>query len=139
MTKEKLKYDDKDIELKKFEYSMAHSMFRHYEVLEWQIGSILISGTLIFTGLALSKDSIDYISGNSITGWCTIIGIPLLSLIILFVWRLWLNTTAFKENLSSEVMDRIKLQLGMYNSLRLVEPYLKEYIKKEKKMDKYTY
>lgn len=47
------------MELKKFEYKMAQDMLKHYDTLNWQIGSILIAGVLLLTGLAINKEVIE--------------------------------------------------------------------------------
>jgi hypothetical protein len=105
----------------RFEYEMAQGMLTHYDNLNWQIGSILIAGVLVFTGLVINKDLFDVMGQHRALGVVLAVGIPLLSYTVLGIWRLWFQRHMHLYNLRNETLQRIELKLGMYHFLRVVE------------------
>lgn len=110
-----------EFEKKKFEYQMAQEMLRHYDALNWQIGSIFIAAVLILTGFAVNKDIIDLAKKSHGLRWTLIIGIPLISWFVLFTWLLWFRRHRSLYNFRNEVLHRLEMQLGMYHFLRIAE------------------
>lgn len=110
-----------EFEAKKLEYMAAQEMLRHYDSLNWQIGSILIAATIVLTGLVLSKDGIDLIQAKGQGSWGTVFGIPLFSLLILASWLLWFRRHRDLYNFRNETLHRLELDLGLYHYLRVVE------------------
>jgi len=113
--------DAQEFEKKKFEYQMAQEMLRHYDALNWQIGSILIAAVLILTGFAVNKDIIDLAKKSPGLHWTLNLGIPFISLFVLFTWLLWFRWHRMLYNFRNEVIHRIEMQLGMYHFLRVAE------------------
>lgn len=113
--------DTQEFEKKKFEYQMAQEMLRHYDVMNWQIGSILIAAVLIFTGFAVNKDIIELAKKSCELRWILNLGIPLLSFFVLFTWLLWFRRHRSLYNFRNEVLHRLEMQLGMYHFLLVAE------------------
>ncbi len=106
---------------KQFEYRMAQEMLRHYDVLNWYIGSVFIAAILIFTGFVVNKDLIKLAEQSSQLRWTVCLGIPLFSLFILFTWLLWFRRHRALYNLRNEVLHRLEIQMGLYHFLRVTE------------------
>ena len=104
-------------ETKKLEYQMAQEMLRHYDSLNWQIGSILVAASLVVTGLALNKDLLILARSSTSLRWSLTIGVPLLSLFVLGIWLLWFRRHRALYNLRNEVLHRLEMQLNMYHHL----------------------
>ena len=112
-----------EINIKTVEYQMAQEMLRHYDSLNWQIGSILIAAVLVLTGFTLNKDIIVLAQTSTNIRFTITIGIPTFSLFILGIWLLWFRRHRNMYNFRNEVMQRIEFQLGMYHHLLNVEKY----------------
>lgn len=113
--------DTQEFETKKLEYQMAQEMLRHYDALNWQIGSIFIAAVLILTGFAVNKDIIDLAKKSQGFRWTWTIGIPFLSWFVLYTWFLWFRRHRSLYNVRNEVLHRLEMQLGMYHFLRIAE------------------
>ena len=111
--------DTQEFEKKKFEYQMAQEMLRHYDALNWQIGSILIAGVVVLTGFVINKDIIELAKKSFEVRWMLNLGIPFLSLFVLGNWLLWFRRHRFLYNFRNEVLHRLEIQLGMYHFLRV--------------------
>ncbi|MDX6444984.1 MAG: hypothetical protein QOH71_2058 [Blastocatellia bacterium] len=105
----------------KFEYEMAQDMLKHYDTLNWQIGSVLIAGVLIFTGLVINKDIIELMRSHSNVGKAIGFGVPALSLLILAIWLMWFRRHRDLYNCRNEVLHRIESREHMYHYLLVVE------------------
>jgi hypothetical protein len=112
---------NQEFEAKKLEYQMAQEMLRHYDALNWQIGSILIAAVVILSGFAINKDVIELAKRGPGVRWMLILSLPSLSLFVLGVWLLWFRRHRFLYNLRNEVLHRLESQLGMYHHLRVAE------------------
>lgn len=120
---------DNNIEIKKLEYQMAQDMLKHYDSLNWKIGSILIAGVLMFDGImfkALTENAEQYVF---ITLSTTAMSAPLL-----IIWYLWFRRHRFLYNLRNETMHRLELELGMYHHLRVLSSYKGIGEEKQKKL-----
>jgi hypothetical protein len=106
------------LEVRKLEYTAAQEMLKHYDTLNWQIGSILIAGVLVMTGLVVNKDTIELMQASPYAAWAIMAGIPCTSLLILGSWWLWFRRHRDLYNLRNEVFHRIELKLGMFHYLR---------------------
>jgi hypothetical protein len=95
-------------------------MLRHYDSLNWQIGSILIAGTVVLTGLVFNKDTIQLLYQKF---WATIAGLLVANAIcyfVLIIWLLWFRRHRDYYNLRNEVLHRIELRRGMFHHLAVV-------------------
>jgi hypothetical protein len=108
-------------ELKKFEYEMAQDMLKHYDTLNWQIGSILIAGVLLLTGLAINKEVIELMRRSLSVGIPIAFGIPILSFVILRTWLAWFSRHRQLYNFRNEVIQSIEVQLGMFHYLKVAQ------------------
>ena len=113
--------EDNDFEKKKLEYNAAQEMLRHYDSLNWQIGSILIAATILLTGLVLRKEVIDLMQGNDLLSWLVVLGIPGFSLFILVIWLLWFRRHRELYNFRNETLHRLEVSLGLFHHLRVIE------------------
>ena len=109
---------------KLFEYQAAQEMLRHYDSINWQIGSILIAATLVLTGLTFQKDVIVIIRGCDIASWIIVISVPILSLSVFAIWVLWFRRHRDLYNFRNETLHRLELELGFYHYLRVIETAL---------------
>ena len=116
--------DQQTFETKKLEYQMAQEMLRHYDILNWHIGSILIAAVIILTGLVVRKEIIDLARESRQIGVVIMLGTPLFSFFVLRVWLLWFRRHRDLYNFRNEVLYRLEAQLGMYHFLRVVEANL---------------
>lgn len=107
--------DKKDIQ--RFEYAQAQDMLKHYDALNWQVGSILIAGLAALTGFVVNQQAeVDLLKQ------CIVIyGVPFFSLVLLCFWGLWYQRHRFMYNLRNEVLHRLELELGMYHFLKVVD------------------
>jgi hypothetical protein len=110
-----------EFEKKKLEYVAAQEMLRHYDSLNWQIGSILIAGVIVLTGLVVNKDIVVTMQQSHMTAWTLILSIPVFSAFVLITWWLWFRRHRDLYNLRNEVLHRLERELGMYHFLRVVE------------------
>lgn len=110
-----------EFETKKFEYRMAQQMLRHYDTLNWLIGTILIAAVLMLTGLVTDGNLIGLAKQNGNIRCAVSAGIPALSLFVLGTWLLWFRRHRALYNFRNEVIHRLELQLGMYHYLRVAE------------------
>lgn len=110
-----------DLEIKKLEYSAAQEMIRHYDSLNWQIGSILIAATIVLTGLVLRQEVIRIIQSNLTLSWLLVFGIPFFSLFILIAWLLWFRRHRDLYNFRNETLHRLEIELGLFHYLRVIE------------------
>lgn len=113
--------DTQTFETKRLEYQMAQEMLRHYDSLNWQIGSILVAAAIVLTGLALNKDTIELAYGSLALRLSISAGIPLMSLFVLVIWLLWFRRHRALYNFRNEVLHRLEEQLGMYHFLLVAE------------------
>lgn len=111
-----------EIKIKLFEYRMAQEMVRHYDSLNWYIGSILIGSLIVITGIAINSMGVASIGDSH---HFSILSIPFLSLFVLGVWLLWFRRHRNLYNYRNEVLHRIEFELGMYHHLLVVESDLK--------------
>ena len=114
-------FDKDDWEVRKFEYEMAQDMLKHYDTLNWQIGSLLIAGVLVLTGIVVNKDIIEFMGSNRSAGLIIVFGIPLFSIIILGLWLLWFLRHRQLYNYRNETLHRIELKYRMYHFLMVAE------------------
>jgi len=110
---------DLDWERDKFEYQMAQEMLRHYDSLNWQIGSILIAGTLVLTGLIFNKDTVRLLYERFWPTVASLLTANLVSYLVLLIWLLWFRRHRAYYNLRNEVFHRIELGRGMYHHLAI--------------------
>lgn len=101
--------------MKLAEYAAAQEMVRHYDTLNWQIGSILIGANAVLFGVVAGiLGRIDWPGGflvaTAVAGF---------SAFLLLAWRLWYKRHRALYNFRHETMHRIELQLGMYHHLRV--------------------
>ncbi len=108
---------DLDWERDKFEYQMAQEMLRHYDSLNWQIGSILIAGTLVLTGLIFNRDTVRLLYERFWPTLATLIIANLVSYLVLGTWLLWFHRHRDYYNFRNEVFHRIEFRRGMYHHL----------------------
>jgi hypothetical protein len=114
----------RDLEVKKLEYSAAQDMLKHYDTLNWQIGSILIAGVVVLTGLVVNKDTAELMRCSREVARVLTSGIPGMSLMIMGAWCLWFHRHRDLYNFRNETLHRIEAQLGMYHFLRVAEANL---------------
>jgi hypothetical protein len=103
-----------------FEYERAQEMLIHSDSLIWQIGSILIAGTLVLTGLALNKDTLELL-GKGWRSLLAVIGVPTISFLTLKIWLLWARRHRSFYNFREQVLQRIEFELQFYHFLRVLE------------------
>lgn len=58
-----------ELEIKKLEYTAAQDMLKHYDTLNWQIGSVLIAGVVVLTGLIVDTDTIHLMRRTPSIAW----------------------------------------------------------------------
>lgn len=113
---------DRDVQLA--EYQAAQDMLKHYDALNWQIGSVLIGANAILLGLIASSDIVQLFEGGF---WTFALGVAFatavagFSRLLLRAWLTWFDRHAGFYNLRNETLQRLELQLGMYHFLRVVE------------------
>jgi hypothetical protein len=117
---------DNDFEKKKAEYNAAQEMLRHYDTLNWQIGSILIGAITVFTGLVLQDKVIELVKESGVGSWFLVLGIPAFSFFVLLIWFLWFRRHRDLYNFRNETIHRLELDLHMYHYLRVIETVLTE-------------
>lgn len=111
---------DLNWERDKLEYQMAQEMLRHYDSLNWQIGSILIAGTVVLTGLLFNKDTIHLLYERF---WATVVALLVANAIsygVLGIWLLWFRRHRDYYNLRNEVLHRIEVRRAMFHHLAVV-------------------
>jgi len=113
--------DNHALQVKTFEYEMAQDMLKHYDSLNWQIGSILIAGVVILTGVVINKDVVEVMKNHFKIGLAIALAAPAFSGFILHVWYRCFCRQRSLYNFRNEVLHRIELQLGMYHFLRVAE------------------
>lgn len=89
-------------------------MLKHYDTLNWQIGSILIGANAVLLGLVVG------FLGR--VGWFGILvafGVSLFSFILLEAWWRWFWRHKQFYDFRNETLQRIELKLGMFHFLRL--------------------
>lgn len=128
--------DQARLEIKKFEYEMAQEMLKHYDSLNWQIGSILIAGVLVLTGLAIDKDLVDLMRLSLPIGLVIALGVPALSLIILGAWWFWFHRHRQLYNYRNEVLQSIEFQLHMFHYLKVAQAVIQGDLKANKRKEK---
>ena len=106
---------------RQLEYQSAQDMLKHYDNLNWHIGSILIAATLILSGMSLNKDTIEIITAAGTRGLIISFAIPSISFFVLFIWFLWFRRHRVLYNFRNETIHRLEQQLGMYHFLRVIE------------------
>src|SRR5206468_543937 len=109
-------YTPDEVQVKLAEYAAAQEMLRHYDTLNWQIGSILIGANALLFGFVAG------ILGR--VGWFGLLvaaAVAGFSAFLLHTWWLWFERHMTLYNFRHETMQRIELQLGMYHHLRVVE------------------
>ena len=112
---------DLDWERDKFEYQMAQEMLRHYDSLNWQIGSILIAGTLVLTGLIFNKDTVRLLYERFWPTIATLLTANLVSYLVLLTWLLWFRRHRAYYNFRNEVFHRVELRRSMYHHLAIAQ------------------
>jgi len=75
----------------RFEYQMAQDMLRHYDNLNWLIGTILIGGILAMTGLLIGSGIGNIIVNNKYIGGVICLPVSLFSFIIMRMWLKWFD------------------------------------------------
>lgn len=113
-----------DQEWKRLEYAMAQDMIKHYDTLNWQIGSILIGAVIVLTGLVFSNDTIQLLKTSPCVGGVLIGGLPLISGLVLYAWYQWFSRHRELYNFRNEVLHRLEQQNGLYHYLRVAEAAL---------------
>jgi hypothetical protein len=122
-----MEQDLKDWERNKLEYQMAQEMIRHYDILNWQIGAILIAGVFVLTAFVLRSDIFDLARLHKWTSFVLmVLAIPAFSAIPLVAWRWWFMRHRALYNFRNEVLQRIELKEGMYHYLRVAEARLQD-------------
>ena len=117
------------------EYTSAQDMLKHYDSLNWQIGSILVAATVVLTGLVLNDDALALLRGTTRASQIVAFGVPAFSLFILSIWFLWFRRHRALYNFRNETLHRLELNLGMYHFLRVVEADLSDGFDAESKTD----
>ncbi|HEV7134972.1 MAG TPA: hypothetical protein VGN27_14690 [Gaiellaceae bacterium] len=98
------------------EYSHAQDMLKHYDIITWQIGSIVMGANAVLIGLV----------GTLVVklDW---LGMLVAAATAVFTWvplEAWYQTfTRHRSlyNLRNETLHRLEIQLGMYHFLRAAE------------------
>lgn len=121
--------DSTEFETKKLEYQAAQDMLKHYDTLNWQIGSILIAGVIVLTGLVVNKDTVAMMQESRGTAFILTFAIPILSWLVLISWWTWFRRHRDLYNLRNEVLHRIEMDLNMYHFLRAVEANSRDFDK----------
>ena len=116
-----------------FEYQMAQEMLRHYDNLNWLIGTILIGGTLVLTGIVISSIDKVYSEEHMYASLIISLGVPALTFVILKLWIAWFDRHRSLYNKRCETMHRIEEQLGLFHWL-LVEAEREIEFSPQKKM-----
>jgi hypothetical protein len=114
------RWSDAEREVKLAEYGHAQDMLKHYDSLNWQIGSILIGANAVLLGLVANVLP----AAIPKTGWWALLiagGVAAFSRVLLRSWRIWFKRHRDLYNFRNETMHRIETQLGMYHFLRVVE------------------
>lgn len=125
--KDKIAFNSSEkITIKLKEYEQAQDMIKHDNTLAWQIGSILITGTLILTGLVFNGNTIQEMKTNIWIAWVITLAVPAISLLTLSVWYQWLYRYQTYIKVRHEVMHIIEGELGMYHYLRVAEAHIDE-------------
>lgn len=110
-----------DWERDKFEYQMAQEMLRHYDSLNWQIGAILIAGTLVLTALVFKGDALALLNQSFWPTVSVLLVAPFISFLVLSCWALWFRRHRSLYNLRNEVCHRIEFRYHMFHYLRVVK------------------
>lgn len=108
-------YSREEIDVKLAEYAAAQDMLKHYDTLNWQIGSILIGANAVLLGLVVG------LLGR--IGWLGILvalAVSAFSFVLLESWWRWFDRHRVLYNFRNETLQRIELQLGMFHFLRVV-------------------
>lgn len=113
--------DANDLEKKKLEYRAAQEMLRHYDLLNWLIGTALVVACVLLTGLLLRQDFIALLRSEGAAGWLLVLLIPAFSFFLLGVWLLWFRRHRDLYNFRNETLHRLETQMGLYHYLRVVE------------------
>lgn len=103
------------------EYKSAQEMLRHYDLLNWQIGSILIAATVVMTGLALNKEFLTLLRQPDGGYLPLAFVVPGISLFVLDCWYRWFTRHRVLYNLRNETLHRVEQEVGMYHFLRVAE------------------
>lgn len=109
-------YSGEQIRVKLAEYEAAQDMLKHYDTLNWQIGSILIGANAVLLGLVVG------LLGK--VGWLGMLvaaGVAAFSFVLLESWWRWFYRHKVLYDFRNETLQRIEVQLGMYHFLRVVE------------------
>ncbi|MGB8510157.1 MAG: hypothetical protein WCD76_17390 [Pyrinomonadaceae bacterium] len=101
------------------EYKAAQDMLKHYDSLNWQIGSILIAGVTVLTGLVINKDTIMLMRANKPLGFSIAAGVVFFSGVILYTWLQWFTRHRDLYNFRNEVLHRVEQRLHMYHFLKV--------------------
>lgn len=113
-----------EVQVKLAEYQAAQEMLKHYDALNWQIGSVLIGANAILLGLIASNNIVQLFDGlpwNFMAGLVFAVAVAGFSRLLLKAWQTWFERHAGFYNLRNETLQRLELELGMYHFLRVVE------------------
>jgi len=108
-----------EITIKLAEYERAQDMLKHYDLLNWQIGSILIGANAVLAGLVINL--------MPKVGWWGLLVAPaiaLFSFVLLEAWMRWFDRHRTLYNFRNETLHRIEVQLGMYHFLPVAQASL---------------
>lgn len=111
-------YSPQEVDAKLAEYQAAQDMLKHYDALNWQIGSILIGANAVLLGLVVG------LLGR--VGWLGLLvaaGVAAFSFVLLESWWRWFERHRAFYNFRNETLQRIEVQLGMFHFLRVVEAH----------------
>jgi hypothetical protein len=93
--------DDTEILLE--QYKETQTMLRHYDNLNWNIGSILVGSNLVAMGFVAQQNSNPFILvGAAVAGMCS-----------LWAWELWYLRHAAIYNVKNDVLYIIEEKLNM--------------------------
>jgi hypothetical protein len=103
---------DIEVKIKLAEYERAQDMLKHYDALNWQIGSILIGANAVLTGLV-----VNVLPKIGWLGFSVAAAVALFSFGLLDTWSNWFSRHRDLYNFRNETLQRIEVQLGMYHFL----------------------
>lgn len=95
-------YTEVDRDILLFEYNKTQEMLRHYDNLNWNIGSILVGSNIIALGMLSSQINTGILFGAALAGSFS-----------LFAWILWFLRHASIYNVKNDRLYMIESMLGM--------------------------
>ena len=119
MTETRQGLSDAGVQIKLAEYVQAQDMLKHYDALNWQIGSILIGANAVLLGLV-----VNLLPNVGWWGLLVAVAVSVFSFVLLDAWMRWFTRHRDLYNFRNETLHRIEVQLGMYHFLPVAEASL---------------